>query len=655
MGNFAGVTVEGKIGTATLPNKSKVNIIDLPGTYSLYPKSGDEYVTYDALFGKDIVPNLIVVIADATNLKRNLLFASQIIDTGIPVIIALSMLDIAARKAIKIDINELSIQLGVPIVGINPRKGKGITTLTKQIVQVLDANNVSSNREFIDNHSLAPELLTALQARFPKLSTYGLLHLAAETEHFHYLSAQQKVEIATIKQQFVFNKNKIQAKEILQRYSKINTIMQRSVAEEDPLQKELRSEKIDHLLLHPIYGNMILLVVLFIIFQALFWLASYPMDWIDGGLAAATEKLIAILPNTWWSKLLTGGILAGIAGILVFVPQIMILFGLITILEDSGYMARVSFLTDRLMRSVGLSGRSVMPLISGMACAVPAILSARTIDNYRERLITILITPLMSCSARLPVYTVLITLVIPRKNLLGFISIQGLVMLALYLLGFVVALIVAKISSLLLKKKGSSLFLLELPIYKAPRWRNVFQTMLDKAKIFVVDAGKVILLISVVLWFLSNYGPKGASTNPETNTVTLDESYAGVVGKAIEPVFRPLGFDWKIDIALITSFAAREVFVGTMATLYSANEDDISPGSTLVQKMAASKRKDGTKVYTLATGVSLLLFYVFAMQCMSTLAIVKRETKSWKYPAIQFVYMFGLAYLFSWVAYQILS
>jgi ferrous iron transport protein B len=655
VGNFAGVTVEGKIGSCNLPNNAKVNIIDLPGTYSLYPKSGDEYVAYDAIFGEEYKPEIIIVVVDATNLKRNLLFATQVIDLGLPVVIALSMLDIAARKEIKIDIDELSIQLGIPIVGINPRKNKGIKSLGRQLNSILDLKQKPVKNTFINNSALAPELIQQLKQKFPSLSDYACLHIAAETDQFHYLSEAQKSEINQIKTQVAFNKNKTQAKEILQRYSKINTVIQRAVVEMDPLKKELRSEKMDKLLLHPLYGNLILLFVLFTIFQALFWLASFPMDWIDGGLAYVTAQIAAALPDVWWARLLTSGVLAGVAGILVFVPQIMILFGLITLLEDSGYMARISFLTDRLMRGVGLSGRSVMPLISGMACAVPAILSARTIDNYRERLITIMITPLMSCSARLPVYTVLITLAIPRKFIGGFISIQGLVMLGLYLLGFFVALLIAKMSSVFFKKKGNSLFLMELPIYKAPRWPNVLRTMIEKAKIFVFDAGKVILFISIALWFLSNYSPKNSFTTAYTKPIVLEESYAGIAGKAIEPIFKPLGFDWKIDIALITSFAAREVFVGTMATLYSANEEDTSAGSTLVQKMSAAKRSDGSKVYTLATGVSLLLFYVFAMQCMSTLAIVYRETKSWKYPVYQFIYMFALAYLFSWVAFRLLN
>jgi ferrous iron transport protein B len=367
------------------------------------------------------------------------------------------------------------------------------------------------------------------------------------------------------------------------------------------------------------------------------------------------------------------GVIAGLSGIIIFVPQIMILFGLITLLEDTGYMARISFLTDRLMRTVGLNGRSVMPMISGFACAVPAIMSARSIENRKERLLTILITPLMSCSARLPVYTILIALVIPSTYLLGFLSVQGLVMMGLYLLGLVMALVVSYVAKWFIKIKEKSYFILELPTYRSPRWNNIVQTMIDKAKIFVRDAGKVIMIISLILWALSSFGPEkrmknisqhytelkslsGADTSfldKQLATAKLENSYAGIMGKSIEPVIEPLGYDWKIGIALITSFAAREVFVGTMATLYSVGDEEND--LKLKEKMKAAKRPDGKPVFTLASGVSLMIFYVFAMQCMSTLAVVRRETRSWKWPIIQFIYMTGLAYVMSLIAYHLLK
>ncbi|HVE61080.1 MAG TPA: ferrous iron transport protein B, partial [Chitinophagaceae bacterium] len=445
------------------------------------------------------------------------------------------------------------------------------------------------------------------------------------------------------------------------------------VAEPDPLQKTLFTDKLDNILLHRHWGYMILLGVLFLLFQSVFLLAQYPMDWIEKGFSLTSNWLSFSLPQIWWSDLLINGIVAGLGGILIFVPQIMIIFGLITLLEDTGYMARISFLTDRLMRSVGLNGKSVMPLISGFACAVPAIMSARSIENKKERLLTILITPLMSCSARLPVYTILIALVIPNIFIFGFINLQGLVMMALYLLGLVVGLLVSYIAKWFIKINEKSFFILELPTYRSPRWNNIFQTMVNKAKIFVTDAGKVIMVISLILWALSSFGPGNRmklaeekynqtiiqnpsmkdSLNAELSTAKLENSYAGIIGKSIEPVIRPLGFDWKIGIALVTSFAAREVFVGTMATLYSVGEED--EGLMLRDKMKAAQKEDGTPIFTLATGVSLMIFYVFAMQCMSTLAITRRETKTWKWPAIQFFYMTGLAYVMSLLFYQLLK
>jgi len=399
------------------------------------------------------------------------------------------------------------------------------------------------------------------------------------------------------------------------------------------------------------------------------------MNAIEWAFGEMGRWLSSVLQESWFSNLLVNGIIAGLSGILVFVPQIMILFGLITLLEDTGYMARISFLTDRIMRKVGLNGKSVMPMISGFACAVPAIMSARNIENRKERLLTIMITPLMSCSARLPVYTILIALAIPKQSVLGFMSLQGLVMMGLYLLGLVMALVVSYVMKWFIRLEEKSFFILELPVYRSPRWKNVFITMFQKARIFVVDAGKVIMVISLLLWALSSFGPAGRrdlvrsayeqsiKANPAKaselsaakDAALLENSYAGIAGQFIEPAIKPLGYDWKIGIAIITSFAAREVFVGTMATLYSVGDQDSDDNHTLRQKMNAALKPDGTKVYTLATGVSLMIFYVLAMQCMSTLAVVKRETGSWKWPVIQFVYMTGLAYLLSWLAYAILS
>lgn len=673
VGNFPGVTVDKKTGTSAISASLTAEIIDLPGSYSLYPKRLDEWVTYKVLLNQDtdIRADVIVAVADANNLKRNLLFCTQIIDLKQPVVIALTMMDLAARKGIKIDIPALERELGVPVVAVNPRKNKGIAQLKKAIEYTAQNAYSVPVRDFIDNKALATESIEEVKNHFPQLSDYTAIHYLINHESFALKDKEQQV-VEDIEKKNNFNPTKTQAEEILQRYGRIRQIMQQAVSEPDPLQKKLFTERLDNLLLHRVWGYVILLGVLFLLFQSVFWLAQFPMDWIELGFARLSQWLSFILPDSRWTDLLINGVVAGLSGILVFVPQIMILFGLITLLEDTGYMARISFLSDRLMRNVGLNGKSVMPMISGFACAVPAIMSARNIENRKERLLTILITPLMSCSARLPVYTILIGLVIPKTYLLGFLGVQGLVMMALYLLGLVMALIVSYVAKWFIKINEKSFFILELPSYRSPRWNNVFPTMINKARIFVFDAGKVIMIISLVLWALSSFGPgntmqeitakyeklktaPGANTaqlNNEYKTAKLEASYAGIMGKSIEPVIRPLGYDWKIGIALITSFAAREVFVGTMATLYSVGDND--EGSLLLkEKMKAAVRPDGTPVFNLASGLSLMIFYVFAMQCMSTLAVVRRETKSWKWPIIQLLYMTALAYLMSWLVYEL--
>ena len=632
-------------------------IIDLPGTYSLYPKRADEWVTYKVLLDqdKDIRPNIIIMLVDASNLKRNLLFCSQIIDLKIPTVIALTMMDLAKRKGIEIDVDGMALELGIPVVPVNPRKNKGIPQLKKVMVQTAKHLYQAPARDFIDNAALAPIPVEEVKKHFPTISDYTAIHYLINHENF-LLDKKMQDTIENIEIQNKFNPTRTQAEEIMQRYARIKLVMQHHVSEPDPLQKTLFTERLDDVLLHRKWGYVILLAVLFLLFQCVFWIASFPMDGIEWTFAQLGSWLGNVLPAGWFSDLFINGIVAGLSGILVFVPQIMILFGLITMLEDTGYMARISFLTDKLMRKVGLNGKSVMPMISGFACAVPAIMSARNIENKKERLLTILITPLMSCSARLPVFTVLISLVIPKHYLWGFLSLQGIVMMGLYLMGVVMALVVSYVAKWLIKIQEKSFFILELPIYRAPRWKNVVVTMINKAKIFVFDAGKIIMIISLILWALSTYGPhermeKVAQHYDQMITKTPDQtkelrrqkqsellqnSYAGILGKSIEPVISPLGYDWKIGIALITSFAAREVFVGTMATLYSVEGGKDADKSTLTQKMRMAKNTEGSPVYNLASGVSLMVFYLLAMQCMSTLAVVKRETRSWKWPMISY-------------------
>ena len=672
VGNFPGVTVDKKTGDLALGGHPST-LIDLPGTYSFYPKREDEWVAYKVLMGVDLDmhTDVILLVADASNLKRNLLFCSQIIDLKKPVVLALTMNDLAAKKGIKIDIEGLQNDLGIPVVAVDARKSKGLSELKNALIGIIETPRSKNQESFIDNKNLAPAAIDAFKNLFPTTSDYAALHYLMHHKAFPLEEEMQK-KIEQIEIDNQFNHTKTQAKEILQRYSHIQEIMRRRVSEPDPTAKKKRTDKLDNIFLHRVGGYAILFAVLFILFQSVFWMARYPMDGIEWIFTNLTTYLNKILPNAWWEDLLVNGIIAGLGGIFVFIPQIMILFGLITLLEDTGYMARISFLSDKLMRKVGLNGKSVMPMISGFACAVPAIMSARNIENKKERLLTIMVTPFMSCSARLPVYTILISLVIDKKIYFGFLSLQGLVMMGLYLLGIVMALLASMVLKWFVKIKEKSYFILELPVYRAPRWKNVGVTMVQKAQIFVRDAGKVIMIISLLLWFLSSYGPSNKiekveqthsqqlAIHPEQkiqldkiyHSQKLENSYAGMLGKSIEPVIAPLGFDWKMGIAIVTSFAAREVFVGTMATLYSVEASD---NSSLTDKLKAAKRPDGTPVYSFAAALSLMIFYVLAMQCMSTLAVVKRETASWKWPTIQFFMMTGLAYLMSWGVYALLK
>ncbi|MDP4213131.1 MAG: ferrous iron transport protein B [Bacteroidota bacterium] len=667
VGNFPGVTIDKKTGSSELGPGNSASIVDLPGTYSLYPKRSDEWVTYKVLLNQDeeVKVDMVILLVDASNLKRNLLFSSQIIDLKIPVVIALTMMDLAAKKGIEIDVPGLERELGVPVVPVNPRKSKGMVQLKKVVAQRALQLTHAPVRDFISNRALAQDAISQLKQVFPDISDYTALHYLINHEGLHF-PASEHDRIEHIEEKNQFNHTRVQAEEIMQRYARIKQVMQLTTTEPDPLQKALLTERLDNILLHRVWGYLILLAVLFLLFQSVFWLAQFPMDGLDWTFTKLSTWISSLLPEGWFRDLMVNGLLAGLSGILVFIPQIMILFGLITVLEDTGYMARISFLTDKLMRKVGLNGKSVMPMISGFACAVPAIMSARNIENKKERLLTILVTPLMSCSARLPVYTMLIALVVPNHQVLGFLNVQGLVMMGLYLMGMVAALIVSYVAKRFIHSTEKSFFILELPVYRAPRWKNVAVTMVSKAKIFVRDAGKVIIVISMILWGLSTYGPpermrvaaaqySAPSQSKARGAALLENSYAGILGRTIEPVIKPLGYDWKIGIALITSFAAREVFIGTMATLYSVEGGKNANPQTLRQRMASARTDEGAKVYTLATGVSLMIFYAFAMQCMSTLAVVKKETRGWKWPIIQFIYMTGLAYVMSLLAYQLLK
>ncbi len=672
IGNFPGVTVDKKTGSCMLSATIKADIIDLPGTYSLYPKSLDEQVVLDFLNNTidPSHPDLIIITIDASNLKRNLLLFTQVIDLGFPVILALNMLDVAVKSGIKVNVEQLTKELKVPVIPINARNGAGIINLKTAILQ----QTLQTHQPFLKATDLAPQVVKELKEKLKLSNDYLALLLAHQyRKNIQSLSVAQKSAIADVNKKYDFQSVVLQIQETTARYEIIETIIKKTVTNLNATTKEKISYKIDRILTHPIYGYAIFFGVLFIIFQSIFAWASIPMNWIDGGIAQLNTTLKATLPISKLTDLLTDGLIAGLGGVLLFIPQIAILFIFISILEESGYMSRVMFIMDKFMRKFGMNGRSVVPLISGVACAVPAIMATRSIDNWKNRLITIFVTPLMSCSARIPVFTILIALVVPEEKVLGILNLQGLTLMGLYFLGFAAAVITGAIMNLILKNKQKSYFIMELPSYKMPRWKNVGLTIIEKVKTFVFEAGKVIIAISIVLWVLASYGPgesmqqaeketskyvhdHGLSAKDANNLTAsrkLEASYAGHFGKMIEPAIRPLGFDWKIGIALITSFAAREVFIGTMSTIYSVGSDE---PNTIREKMKSEINvSTGKPMYTKALAFSLLIFYVFAMQCMSTIAVVYRETKSWKWPLIQFVYMTLLAYAGSYFTYEFLK
>ncbi|MCA8832211.1 ferrous iron transport protein B [Hymenobacter sp. BT728] len=670
VGNFPGVTVDRKTGISQLTSQHRAEIIDLPGTYSLYPKSLDEKVITDLFYDKtsDQYPDFVVVTADASNLRRNLLLFTQLADMGLPAVLALNMMDVAEQHGVHIDVPTLQQELGVPIIPMNARKGVGITALKIVMAQMLDAPAVQF---YQPSEELLP-MIRQIRYYFNLHNDYLALHYAHQFRHIAFLSADERAYIQELTEQYGFQPLEQQAQETISRYQRINEVLLNCVSVTRTEQNEPYSNRLDRVLTHKVWGYLIFFGVLFLMFQAVFAWASYPMDLIDQGVAWI-NGLIQTNFDGPLINLLTEGVLAGLGGVLIFIPQIALLFAFIAVLEETGYMARVTFMMDRIMRRFGLNGKSIVPLISGVACAVPAIMSARTIENRKDRLITIFVTPLMSCSARIPVYTVLIGLVVPDEAVLGIFNLRGFALMGLYLLGFFAAIFSAWAMKLLLKTRERSYFIMEFPVYRWPRWKNVGLTIVEKVKAFVFQAGKVILAISILLWVLATYGPAGRIERAEATARTeairqglnpqqtearvaserLENSYAGVFGHVLEPAIRPLGFDWKIGISLLTSFAAREVFVGTMSTIYSVGQD--ADQQTVQQKLAAEKDLNGQPFFTPARAFSLLVFYVFAMQCMSTLAATYRETKGWKWPVLQLLYMTGLAYVSSLLVYQLLK
>lgn len=672
VGNYPGVTIERKAGTTHLTKDIKATVVDLPGTYSINPSSKDEEIALKALYdpnNKDY-PDVVVVVVEVENLKRNLLLFTQIKDLGFPTILALNMADQMDKKGISVNVELLEQKLQTKIVMISARKNEGIDTL-KQAVLDCDQN---ATENIFDLKSIDADYFQTLEMLYPNQNPYKVWLTQTKVFAFEGINPLISSDIELQKNDSEIKR--LQHKETIKRYQFINEILKETYVIDTTKAKDFRM-RFDRILTHKFWGYVIFMIVMLLIYGSVFELAAYPMDFVDGLFSDLSAWVSSVLPEGKLTGLIADGIIVGLGGVMMFVPQIAILFFLISILEETGYMSRVVFLMDRLMRPFGLNGKSVVPLVSGTACAIPAIMAARNIENPKERLITMLVTPFTTCSARIPVYIIIISLIIPQTYLLGFIPLQALVMTGMYLLGFIGALGAGWILSKVIKADRKSYFIIEMPTYKLPILKNVLLNMYEKVLSYIVGAGKIILALSVVLWFLGSHGPSDTFGNAEEivterhvqqetsaeqleNAIAeyeLEHSYIGIIGRTVEPVFRPLGYDWKVSIAVLTSFAAREVFVGNLAVLYNLGADlDVEEdGGRIVDTLANEKRADGTPVYSFAMGISLLLFYAFAMQCLSTVAVTKKETNSWKWTAFQLVFMTGFAYIVSLVAYQILK
>ncbi|MGU3374602.1 ferrous iron transport protein B [Chryseobacterium sp. M5A1_1a] len=644
-GNYAGVTVASHSGNYTYKNED-VEVIDLPGSYSVYPSSEDE-----AIFSKYLIDEQknyagVVYILEALSLKRGLLLFQQIQDLGIPMVLIVNQIDQAERRGITIDIQQFSEALGIKIIQTNAKEQIGINEVREAVY----------NNEFVKTDKLSFETPTEHRDFIQKLASQK----GFDNEYKAWMSLSLGTnlgKIESVMDQISDSESKslvpkrLQVQETVRRYQTVDKILENVISKKLQF-KELLTEKLDKVLVHKFWGYVVFLVILLVIFQSVFFLAEYPMNWIEESFSWLAAFTSEHLPEGPVNSLISNGIVPGIGGIVVFAPQIGILLYFLYLLEDSGYMARVVFLMDRLLRPFGLNGKSIVPLVSGTACAIPAVISTRNIENVKERLLTILVTPFMTCSARLPVYSIIIGLIISEKTFLG-IKYKALVLMGMYLLGFLVALLSSAILKGFIKDKGKTYLVMDLPAYKKPLFGYDLKMVLGKVWDFITGAGKIIFIVSIIIWFLSYFGPKQNPNEVVATNVELDHSYLAKMGKGIEPLIAPLGYDWKMGVGILTSFVAREVFVGTMSTLYSLEDD--APEIKVIDKMRRDVKPNGEKVFSFATGISVLLFYAFAMQCISTLAVVYRETKSWKWTGFQVVMMTGLAYFVSMIAYQILK
>lgn len=654
VGNYPGVTVDKKTGVLELGAFKEIEILDLPGAYSMYPSSKDERIVVRQFLETKPKPDLILYVADLSQLEKQILLLTQIIDLGLPVILALNMADMTG---ITIQTHILEEHFKIPVVLISGKTSFGITALKMQMNFMLYEKFVAKE-PYYKFTAQEKKLTDQFKNSVSSTTDYGRLLTLHHGAWIDNIPNEMRQEIKEKSEKEGFNPIQSQIHETMDRYDRFTPVIRKALHLVPGGAGAKITDRIDKWVMHPVLGSIIFFLIMLLIFQAIFAWAEWPMNFIEYSMGELNLGIRHLLPTGWISDLLCDGVLAGLTGILVFIPQIAILFLFIGILEEIGYMSRAVSMFDMMMRKFGLNGRSIVALVSGGACAIPAIMSTRSISNWKERLITIMVTPFISCSARIPVYAILIGFAVPKGRLFGFEQ-QGLALMGLYGIGIMAALTAAYILKKLLHSSDRSFLMMELPVYRPPVIKNLFYLVIEKTKSFVLGAGKIIIIISLVLWFLASFGPAMKSLAGESQPMdkshiaklAIQDSYAGILGKFIEPVIAPLGFDWKMGIALISSFAAREVFVGTMATIYRIEDD--SDVASIRTRMAEDRHSDtGVLVYNPATTWSLLIFYAFAMQCMSTLAIVKRETRSWKWPIIQFVMMTGLAYLASWLVYH---
>lgn len=644
-GNYAGVTVSSHSGSYTYKNE-EVEVVDLPGSYSIYPSSEDEAIFSKFLLeGQDDFAG-VVYILEALSLKRGLLLFQQIRDLGVPMILVVNQIDQAERRGINIDIVKFAEALDIKIIQTNAKEQLGIEAVQEAILNNVFVKSDKTSFEIPAEHKDFLSKVSAHNQFDNEYKAWMSLSIGADLNKLD--SATELINDPEAKS---LVPKRLQVQEVVRRYQNIDGILS-NVISKKPQFKEVLTEKLDKVLVHPILGYVVFIGILLVIFNSVFFLAEYPMNWIDDFFAWLSAFTGEHLPEGPVNSLVSQGIVPGLGGIIIFAPQIGILLYFLYLLEDSGYMARVIFLMDRFLRPFGLNGKSIVPLVSGTACAIPAVISTRNIENFKERLLTILVTPFMTCSARLPVYSIIIGLIISDKTIFG-IQYKALVLLAMYLLGFFVALLSAAILKGFIKNKGKTYLVMDLPTYKKPLFGYDFKMVLGKVWDFITGAGKIIFIVSIIIWCLSYFGPKQKSDQVVATNVELDHSYLAKMGKAIEPAIAPLGYDWKMGVGILTSFVAREVFVGTMSTLYSLDDD--APEGKVIDKMRMDVKPNGEKVFSFATGISILLFYAFAMQCVSTIAVVYKETKSWKWTGFQVVMMTGLAYFVSIIAYQILK